>query len=550
MADRFSADPTVVFMTAVLDDIEAGRLRIPRFQRPLVWTWVQRRDFLNSIFEGLPIGALMIWVSDGEPVSVYEALGPHPLPVHTSLTGEHRYLMDGVQRISTLYGAMRATKNWEMYDASQQISAMDFIIYADLDATQDQNRFVRFTDINPIDYINDQSRYFPLHATLDTKDFLRFQRAIPQDRDDRLEMSDAIVSAFRNYKVPIISLKSASLEVVTKSFERVNSRGADMSELHMLNALSYSPTFDLLGKDAELRSDLLADRSWDAVDQEVVLRCIKLRLGLDIYKTDPDELSARLKQNPVVMDEVFNGLARAADFFSTNVGVHRPELVPYRMQIVAAASILIDYSGGHVHPPLAAWFWVSTYTEAFGSSARRSEDALGDLFRYAATGMFEWSLRENPAVRSLSKLRVDFRAARVKALALSLLARRNKYQPTATTATFGREAFIQVLLDKELRGRAGLRFMLSSDEVPSFKYRLQEGQISDIEAMSHIISPDAMSAAQRGDWTSFCDVREADIFHYEKSQILGPAAARLGLTISNMDTHYEAALNADLFGDE
>lgn len=549
MADRFSADPTVVFMTAVLDDIEAGRLLIPRFQRPLVWSWVQRRDFLNSIYEGLPIGALMIWVSDGEPVSIYDALGPHPLPTPHSLSGEHRYLMDGVQRISTLYGAMRATKNWEMYDPSQQVSAMDFIIYADLDADQDQDRFVRFSDINLIDYVADTSRYFPLHATLDSKDFLRFQRTISPDREDRLEKSDNIVSAFRNYKVPIISLKSASLEVVTKSFERVNSRGADMSELHMLNALSYSTTFDLLGKDAELRSDVLAQRLWDDVDQEVVLRCIKLRLRLDIYKTDPDELSSRLKANPHVMDEVFTGLAKAADFFKGWAGITRPELVPYRMQIVGVASILIDYPDPN-SSPLADWFWVSTYTEAFGSSARRSEDALGDLFRYATSGQFKWTLRENPSVRPLTNLRVDFRAARVKALALALWRCRNMYEPNTSSTTFGRDAFTQVVFDRDLRGRAGLRFMLSSDEVAAFKHRLQHGQMSSSEAAAHLISPEALSAAYNGNWKLFCDIREEYIFYFEKSQVLGPAAERIGLMISNMDAHSQTVMSADLFGDE
>lgn len=549
MADRFSADPTVVFMTAVLDDIEAGRLLIPRFQRPLVWSWVQRRDFLNSIYEGLPIGALMIWVSDGEPVSIYEALGPHPLPTPHSLSGEHRYLMDGVQRISTLYGAMRATKNWEMYDATQQVSAVDFIIYADLDADQDQDRFVRRADINQFDFIADPSRYFPLHATLDSKDFLRFQRTISPDREDRLEKSDNVVSAFRNYKVPIISLKSASLEVVTKSFERVNSRGADMSELHMLNALSYSATFDLLGKDAELRSDLLAQNLWDGVDQEVVLRCIKLRLKLDIYKTDPDELSSRLKANPTVMDDVFNGLARAAGFFKHWAGITRPELVPYRMQIVAVASILIDYPDPNASP-LADWFWVSTYTEAFGSSARRSEDALGDLFRYATSGQFHWSLRESPSVRPLTNLRVDFRAARVKALALALWRCRNMHEPDMRGAVFGRDAFTQVVFDRELRGRAGLRFMLSSDEIAAFKHRLQFGQMSSSEAIAHLISPDALSAAHNGNWKLFCDIREAHIFYFEKSQVLGPAAERIGIVISNMDGHSQAVMSAELFGDE
>src|SRR3569623_1313482 len=120
MRDSFSADPTVVFLTSVLDDIEQGRIRIPRFQRPLVWSWPQRKEFFESIFAGLPIGALMIWSTSNEDVGCYESLGPHPLP-STPISGDGRYLMDGVQRVSTLYGALRATQGWSDFDEERDV---------------------------------------------------------------------------------------------------------------------------------------------------------------------------------------------------------------------------------------------------------------------------------------------------------------------------------------------------------------------------------------------------------------------------------------------
>lgn len=554
MADRFSADPTVVFMTSVLDDIGTGKLLIPRFQRPLVWKWDQRRDFLNSIFEGLPIGALMIWVSDGQPIGVYDKLGPHPLPGRASLHGESRYLMDGVQRISTLYGAMRAERTWEEYDATQQVAVQDFQVYADLDAKKDADRFVRKVEIEHGHIERDPSRFLPLNIVLDNREFLRFQRSIDLEREDRLEMSDAVAVAFRTYKVPLIALKSASLEVVTKSFERVNSRGADMSELHMLNALSYSQSFDLLSQDRELRSELLAPVEWQDVDQEVVLRCLKLRLGADIYTTNPDELSDALKLNPSALLEVFSAIATTAALLRAQFDIARPELVPYRMQIVGIADILLRHSLSDVVDSVSDWFWLSTYTEVFGSSARRSENALGDLRSYVESGSFRWSLREAPSVRPLDNLRVDFRAARVKALAFALVKRKNEIIPDEGTADFlrfGRESFTQVVVSKSLRGRAGLRFLISPDDMQAFRLCLLDGTLTDQQRRAHLIGEDAYSAALQGSWELFSQLRERDIYDYERRSVIGPPAQRMGVILPGAEAGAgdELFTVADLFGD-
>jgi hypothetical protein len=530
MVDRFSADPTVVFMTAVLDDIAEGKLLIPRFQRPLVWNWEQRRDLFSSLYEGLPVGALMLWVSDGEPISTYDSLGPHPLPQVPPGT-QSRYLMDGVQRVSTLYGALRAKGSWEEYDVAAGVEVQDFVVYADLDAIREQDRFVRRIDIGDAEIEADPTRYMALSLILDSREILKFQRTIPPEQELRIDAADSIATAFREYKLPLITLKSASLEVVTKSFQRVNSRGADMSELHMLNALSYSSSFDLLKNDQDLREQRLTPLGWGRVDQEVVLRGLKLRLGADIYSTNPDEISDQLKRNPVVLEEVFQGLEHCAEFLSNQLSIHRPELVPYRMQVVGLAWVLIDRDWRMLSEQLTDWFWISTYTEAFGSSARQSENALGDLANFIQSGTFEWSLRERPTVRSLNDLRVDFRAARVKALALALARRRASFYRGSTQPWFGPENFPQVVFDRALRGRPGFRFYIEQQDSAALRAALLDHTLSAEDQASHLISDEAAAFAQAGQWLAFVRAREDEIFSYEKSQIIAPAATRMGLPL-------------------
>jgi hypothetical protein len=480
----------------------------------------------------------MIWVSEAdEEISSYDALGPHPLPA-AKPGAEARYLMDGVQRVSTLYGALRARENWSDFDEESDSEIQDFIVYADLDADRDSDRFQRLLDIGATQISIDPSRYLPLNIVLDSRELLRFQREVPGDREHRVDAADEVAASFRQFKIPLITLNSASLEVVTKSFERINSRGADMSELHMLNALTYSPNFDLLKRDKELRQALLRPVGWESIDDDVVLRCLKIRVGADLYKTNPDDVSQRLKDDPTELERVFIGLARCGEFLKAGMGITDPSLVPYQMQIIALSAALFDQDWESVEQPLVDWMWLSTYTEVFASSARQSENALRDLLTLASSGVFSWSLRSEPSVRPLSDLRTDFRSARVKALAFALAARADEVagdMGRRLMLRYGRDAFYQMPLEGAERGKAGFRFWIDPTEAGSLKARLINQELSDDDKSTHLISDEALDYLEMGLPDVFADIRARDIFEYEKETILTPAADRLRVGVAGVN---------------
>jgi len=532
MRDSFSADPTVVFLTSVLDDVEQGRIRIPRFQRPLVWSWPQRKEFFESIFAGLPIGALMIWSTSNEDVGCYESLGPHPLP-NTPISGDGRYLMDGVQRVSTLYGALRATQGWSDFDEERDVQVRDFVVYADLDTDDETERFKRSTDIPAADLKADPKRFLPLHIVLQSRELLRFQRELADGDERRLDRTDEVASAFRQYKVPIITLNSASLEVVTKSFERINTRGAAMSELHMLNALTYSPSFDLLKRDQELRVEALAPHGWQKIDSDIVLRCLKLSLGVDIYKTNPDEVSKSLRNNPDALDRTFHGLGQTARLFKDSFAITDPAIVPYRIQIVAIARTLFDRPYKDHALQLTDWVWFSTYTELFGRTGRESENAIADLQSFIQSGFFEWSLREPPAVRSIAEVKSDARAARVKGLMLALRQRADEVTPgkgRALLESWDGSAFQFLPLPGIERGDQGARFLIEPSYASEFRVRLMHRQLTAEERERHLISDAAWDLIDPNNMRPFTRHRAVDLFVYERGSIISPIAKRMGMT--------------------
>lgn len=86
-------------LSSILDQIDAGSMLLPEFQRGYVWNRDQVRGLMRSLYRGYPVGALLIW--ETEPAAA-DVRGQH-----TPSSGAKQLLLDGQQRITTLYGVIR-----------------------------------------------------------------------------------------------------------------------------------------------------------------------------------------------------------------------------------------------------------------------------------------------------------------------------------------------------------------------------------------------------------------------------------------------------------
>lgn len=84
----------------LLDQIDLGNLALPEFQRGYVWNTNQVRGLMASLYRRHPVGGLLIWSTT---VSAAQTRGKGPAPVGGSVD----LLLDGQQRITTLYGIIR-----------------------------------------------------------------------------------------------------------------------------------------------------------------------------------------------------------------------------------------------------------------------------------------------------------------------------------------------------------------------------------------------------------------------------------------------------------
>ena len=76
-----TAKPEIVAVSDLLEAVSSGEVRVPRFQRPYVWTRKTMLQLFDSVLRGYPIGSLLIWQTDREDITSLDAIGPIKLPI-------------------------------------------------------------------------------------------------------------------------------------------------------------------------------------------------------------------------------------------------------------------------------------------------------------------------------------------------------------------------------------------------------------------------------------------------------------------------------------
>lgn len=506
-APGFLSEPKVEFLSAVLEELRKGVLELPRFQRPFVWDETKQLELLRSVREGLPIGSLMIWKTRAV-VSASDRLGERRLPTSAELT--HRYLLDGQQRMATLYAALVPLAPDEATPARTaylDLEADDFVLLAEGE---------------------EQPRHLLLSILVDTFKLRRASRAFPDEVAEAwIERSDGVAAAFKDYKLATISIATDDLDVAIRTFERVNTQGTQMSGVHMIHALSWSENFHLLDQMEEFRLASLASIGWGEIDDERILDVVRLRLGLPLDKPLSDRLARELRTRPHVLQDAVADIARTAVFLGENCHVRSPRLLPFRQQllVLSVAFRTFPQPAPDISGRLQAWFWVSSLTDWFAgegtAATARMRESLDDIVNIAL------GARKHPfgqRVRRPLGPTFNLRASRGRSLVLLLAS----LHPLLGT---GHDVDLDALLDGDRvevawmiprahlgddHASPGNRFLVPVRHVAELRHRLQDTTaypwfaIEPI-ARSHAIPEDARKMLARGDYRGFVNARRMEL---------------------------------------
>ncbi len=517
----YIAEPQIQRLPQLVREIADGFIQVPRFQRPIVWTDEQRLELIQSIREGTPIGSILVWRTSFLEIRVFDRLGPHALQqpqgrAHVS------YLLDGHQRLSTLFGALHPLPADQPQDDADP---NHWLVYFDLEG----ENFL----FEPGREKGDRRKLLPLHKTLDGRQLLAFQRELDgfENRDELIHRADALATAIQEYKLPVIPIVTDDVNVATRTFQRINSEGTPMNHVHMVAALTWTPEFDLNERLSAVRDEVLAPCGWGGFEERLLLSACKVTLGLDLLEGDADEIARQINDRKEVLEQTGKHVARAARFLRDHCHVGSPKLVPYSYipVMLAEAFRLNPEPTEEVLAQLERWFWWVSYAYfSIGVHSSRLRRAL-EKARALAAGR----LTDLEPLEHLDPLpdRFDFRLGRCKLLAL-LLARQHQTRKQAGTvdpwlddadrllADRGYEALQSLFTRKELDPKRlsspGNRVLIAADRIDALRRTLDTENDEEVQGLDCLaITEDAwlqFKTAKEGEGAaSFVKQRQKDL---------------------------------------
>lgn len=409
----YVSEPQVQYLSQLVDEVAAGHIQVPRFQRGFVWTDEQRLELLRSVRDGLPIGSILLWRTARPELPRSVRLGPHALPPTKVSGGVSQYLLDGHQRVTTLFGALYAgTRRWRAAGTptnEENDDGLDWGIYYDLMAHD--FLLARGESLS--------SHWLPLYLLLDSVALLSFQRSALRKDAVKIREADFIARRFRETKIPVIPFVTDDLDLATRAFQRINSQGTPMGQLDMVAALVYRADFDLRERLDRMKQTFI-ELGW-RLEEATLYDACKLALGVPVRSAQIDGTSSRLRVHPEALEQAQVGLCRAVKFLGERCGIFSQRSLPSVAQLLVLADWLREHPEPLDEPTaqgLLRWFWLACY-QAIPMSEEEGSNLLRNFMPWLPHGA---SLISPYAPVMLSALpqRFDFRTARCRLLALRL----------------------------------------------------------------------------------------------------------------------------------
>jgi Protein of unknown function DUF262 len=200
-------------LSTILDEIDSGSILLPEFQRGYVWNRDQVRGLMLSLYRGYPVGGLLFWETETDTGAV-RGNGGAP--------GVRLLLLDGQQRITSLYGVIRGRPPAFFEGNAGAFTGLHFNV------EEETFHFYAPTRMRDDDRWVDVTSLFTDGLEPHIARFLNRPQAVAASYLTRLNrLHDVLQRDFHEEK---ITGRDKTVDVVVDIFNRVNSGGTELSK--------------------------------------------------------------------------------------------------------------------------------------------------------------------------------------------------------------------------------------------------------------------------------------------------------------------------------
>ena len=416
----------------IIDHIDMGIFTLPQFQRGYVWNRSQVRNFMLSLYKDYPVGILLIWKTAAYQRDIK---GDKTLAL-----GIHDLLLDGQQRITTLYGITKgeappffegnATAFLNLYF---NVESEEFEFYG---PTKMKNNplWISVTELMQMG----AEHYFELITNYPDKvrQFLKRLSKIASIKD-------------REFQIETLVGENISMDVVVDIFDQVNSGGTKLSKGDLALA-KICADWPQAREEMQNRLNKWGSHGyWFSLDW--LLRCMN---ALITGHGDFKELSRR----GVAPEHVLDGLQRAEKHIDSTLNLMSAYLglddssVLRSPNSIPAIVRLLDKSGGmpdqQGQSQLLYWYTLSAlrgrYSSAVETRVRQDLVAIAE--------------HDDPVAALIQVMQDDYGELELRAANFDASTANSRFFPTLymLTRVYGARDFgTGILLDKTMIGKMG-----------------------------------------------------------------------------------------------
>lgn len=362
-----------------LNEFESGLIQIPPFQRDFVWSNEKKKELLDSLKNGFPIGSVLFWKPD---FSVKNDLIDEEIQIIggyylENTNSEFQYILDGYQRLSTLFGCFIDSKKTHLR-RNEKIWKANFDIYYDLkedkfEYNKKAKNELAFYQI-PLYYFIDGSNFFDFTESLVSLGFSE------QDKKLFINRYKSFGSKISSYDIPAIELIGGTIKEAVNIFSRLNSRGEIVSDDWKVSALSYNKArnfrfgseidklFVSLAKynfytstnDRKKKRNLVLQSVLSAFDEE--------KAYFDIAKTTTELEKLASEENFIDISlAALSNFEKTVKFLFDNLLVLSSKFISSQYQLIFIINFFnrVDAPSDRQLQELKKWFWITSYSNYF-----------------------------------------------------------------------------------------------------------------------------------------------------------------------------------------
>ncbi|MBT3209732.1 MAG: DUF262 domain-containing protein [Bacteroidetes bacterium] len=427
MTENLQINTRIKRLINYIEETDSGYIQIPSFQRDFIWENKQKIELFESIKRGYPIGSLLLW-KPKEKYGTSEFIGPYPLP--EARENEYFYILDGFQRLSTIYGCLKNPKKAKV-EINEVLRQKEYSIYYDL-VTEEffipRSVSVELTQI-------------PVYTLVDTFEFLTYANKLQNEFTDNektilyLERAKELTTIFSDFTLPGIEIIGGKIEDAIEIFTRINSKGSIISPDWMLSALTSNENKDFnLGN---LINELIVDLdefNFGNIKRVLIVQCIQNSFGNIYFDTKIEVLHKRSNFIETTYKTI-ESIKKAVKFLFEELLVVSNKLLPYNSQLVFITDFFNQIENPSIQQLdiLKKWFWQTTYANYFTIYSLSKIREAYELFQKYLQGKTDQILYNDKPNNPFTVIdfpnKIFFGSVRAKALVLFMLNYSHNFKP-------------------------------------------------------------------------------------------------------------------------